>query len=465
MKKIKRMLALLVPMVMVMVMTVTASAAKVEGQYQADITVTNLAENVETTLRLYNVIYLDRDETENETWSVVSWAKSFIQLDAKKGAYKITNPEGLKAAAEQQEANQTAKTAETSYTFTKLAIGAYVVLADDAAGTYGLMVTNTYDEDGVYMAAKPANVVAKIEGYNTDKTANDKFVHRGENVDFTITTKFPAKENMEGDVLTKFVIVDTPNGLLINGLPIVTISGVPVEITKDMVDVETSNGMTTSYKVDLSSFIESSQAGATVEVKYSATVVDEKGYNNTVTVDSDTVEYTPSVVEGFEGDITLTKINEDGTQKLSGAEFSVYKGDEKDAALESEALYFVKVKDGEYRLALNNSENGATQTIITGLQGTVKITGLDEGTYWFKETKAPEGYAVVDDPVSATIEAGDEDRNVSIGEKGDFTFTNTKLSSLPETGGIGTTIFTIGGCAIMIAAAGLFFASRRKSTK
>ena len=38
-----------------------------------------------------------------------------------------------------------------------------------------------------------------------------------------------------------------------------------------------------------------------------------------------------------------------------------------------------------------------------------------------------------------------------------------KLSSLPETGGIGTTIFTIAGCVIMIAAAGLFFASRKKS--
>ncbi|MCI9142659.1 MAG: LPXTG cell wall anchor domain-containing protein [Lachnospiraceae bacterium] len=43
--------------------------------------------------------------------------------------------------------------------------------------------------------------------------------------------------------------------------------------------------------------------------------------------------------------------------------------------------------------------------------------------------------------------------------------TNTKLSSLPSTGGIGTTIFTIGGCAIMILAAGLYFASRRKSAK
>ena len=45
------------------------------------------------------------------------------------------------------------------------------------------------------------------------------------------------------------------------------------------------------------------------------------------------------------------------------------------------------------------------------------------------------------------------------------TLANTKLSSLPSTGGIGTTIFTIGGCVIMIAAAGLFFASRRKESK
>lgn len=40
---------------------------------------------------------------------------------------------------------------------------------------------------------------------------------------------------------------------------------------------------------------------------------------------------------------------------------------------------------------------------------------------------------------------------------------NTKLSTLPGTGGIGTTIFTIGGVVIMISAAGLFFANRRKS--
>ena len=41
---------------------------------------------------------------------------------------------------------------------------------------------------------------------------------------------------------------------------------------------------------------------------------------------------------------------------------------------------------------------------------------------------------------------------------------NTKLSTLPGTSGIGTTIFTIGGIVIMITAAGLFFANRRKNS-
>ena len=47
----------------------------------------------------------------------------------------------------------------------------------------------------------------------------------------------------------------------------------------------------------------------------------------------------------------------------------------------------------------------------------------------------------------------------------DIDIENTKLASLPETGGMGTTIFTIGGCLIMIVAAGLFFVTRRKAEK
>ena len=74
---------------------------------------------------------------------------------------------------------------------------------------------------------------------------------------------------------------------------------------------------------------------------------------------------------------------------------------------------------------------------------------------------------------TVTINGTDKkgDSSVNVGEFGNaaagdkINIPNTKLSGLPSTGGIGTTIFTIGGCAIMIIAAGLFFASRRKSSK
>ena len=94
-------------------------------------------------------------------------------------------------------------------------------------------------------------------------------------------------------------------------------------------------------------------------------------------------------------------------------------------------------------------------TNIVATDGVVVAKGLDNGEYQIVETKAPAGYSVVEVP-NVTIENGENPvatANVS----------DTKLHSLPHTGGIGTTIFTIAGCVIMIAAAGLFFASRKKS--
>ena len=96
---------------------------------------------------------------------------------------------------------------------------------------------------------------------------------------------------------------------------------------------------------------------------------------------------------------------------------------------------------------------------MVATNGTLEVKGLDEGTYWFKETKAPEGYSINAD--------GTENEKITENNTAHVpmrtSLKDTKLSSLPSTGGIGTTIFTIAGCVIMIAAAGLFFASRKKS--
>lgn len=106
--------------------------------------------------------------------------------------------------------------------------------------------------------------------------------------------------------------------------------------------------------------------------------------------------------------------------------------------------------------------------------GTFTVSGLDykengdTTRYKFVEIKAPDGYSISDANSTITWAAMTDTNNDKIPDNldveltGDATMADTKLANLPSTGGIGTTIFTIGGCAIMIAAAGLFFASRRK---
>ena len=117
----------------------------------------------------------------------------------------------------------------------------------------------------------------------------------------------------------------------------------------------------------------------------------------------------------------------------------------------------MKKANGEYKLADAETDD-ASQTVVA-TNGTVKVEGLDEGAYHFTETKAPSGYSINAKGADATITAAKQSVSVEV------TLTDTKLSALPSTGGIGTTIFTIGGCAIMIVAAGLFFATRRKTQK
>ena len=99
--------------------------------------------------------------------------------------------------------------------------------------------------------------------------------------------------------------------------------------------------------------------------------------------------------------------------------------------------------------------------------GTVTVKGLKVGDYFFQEVVAPDGYSIsTNDTAFKMIETKDA-RNVVTGVVAEnpqnIFMLDTQISQLPSTGGIGTTIFTIAGCVIMIAAAGLFFASRKKS--
>lgn len=132
MKKLKKLFAVILSLIMVLAMGITSFAAKVTNEYTNTITVSNLAEGVDTILNVYNIIYLDLNTEGNQTWVVVDWAKPYVEEDAATGKFTITNAEGLRDAADKQSsADVTATESGTSHEFTKLPIGAYVIRAFD----------------------------------------------------------------------------------------------------------------------------------------------------------------------------------------------------------------------------------------------------------------------------------------------------------------------------------------------
>lgn len=462
----KKIGALLVAAVMVLSMCTAVFATQVKDHYADKITVTNLAADVATTLNVYNIIYLDVDNAGNQTWKVVDWAKDYIEEDTTNGEFKIKDnkSEDLKNAADARTADYTAIESGTSHEFTNLPIGAYVIRAFDTKGTYSLMVANTYDKAGdTYMASKSANVVAKMSKYKVTKAADDKFVRRGQRVNFTVTTQMASKTNAKNEELKTFKVVDTSKGLKADSfvLDSVKIAGEAKTVDTLKVTTVSNEDGTVTYTVDLSDFISATEAGTTIEVKYSAIVENDHTYNNSATVDSNTVDYVPGIVNGHTGTVILKKVDIKGNT-LNGAEFQLLKvtsAGKESAEATKTPVSVVRVSAGEYKVALDGEKDATTTLVATN--GTLKVTGLDEGNYEFKETKAPTGYKVSSENKAFTMTA-DEEKEVTV-NAGEFV--NTKLSSLPSTGGMGTYLFTIIGVVVMAGAAGAFFISRRKGSE
>ncbi len=451
---------------MVLSMCTAVFATQVKDHYADKITVTNLAADVATTLNVYNIIYLDVDNAGNQTWKVVDWAKDYIEEDTTNGEFKIKDnkSEDLKNAADARTADYTAIESGTSHEFTNLPIGAYVIRAFDTKGTYSLMVANTYDKAGdTYMASKSANVVAKMSEYKVTKAADDKFVRRGQRVNFTVTTQMASKTNAKNEELKTFKVVDTSKGLKADSFVLDSVKIAGEAKTVDTLKVTTvpNEDGTVTYTVDLSDFISATEAGTTIEVKYSAIVENDHTYNNSATVDSNTVDYVLGIVNGHTGTVTLKKVDIKGNT-LNGAEFQLLKvtsAGKESAEATKTPVSVVRVSAGEYKVALDGEKDATTTLVATN--GTLTVTGLDEGNYEFKETKAPTGYKVSSENKAFTMTA-DEEKEVTV-NAGEFV--NTKLSSLPSTGGMGTYLFTIIGVVVMAGAAGAFFISRRKGSE
>ena len=478
MSKVKRILSVIMAMVMVLAMSVPTFAA---------------GENATITLKRFDkankVEYMQiiqKDETKTSGWAFTNGAgkcftEAFELTDSEDAQQQViwglikyndnsvklpTGVTAVTATAAKIDLALSKVAALTGFTVAKNkesievnAAGVYAIKAEETGFTY--KTATAYVGFGEpYPTLTGAEVTAKKSPTSVDKIVadDDHVVAIGDIVTYTIEAYVPFIDAANTDNRT-FTITDKITGADYylagpNSVNNVTMVGKDGQVGTIVVN-EDGKGFT----IDLSKLVADTSnpnAGKKITVTYTAKVKE-------LTVENTAGSHTADATYGgnnvpvklFTGEITLLKYGDsDEANVLKDAEFEV----SKDEA--ATPLKFKLQENGNYRYAPDAED--ASTVVKTNAEGKIVVEGLNVGTYHFKETKAPEGYSINTDGKDITL----TQTGVATGiVKASGKLNDTKLNALPSTGGIGTTIFTIGGCAIMIVAAGLFFATRRKTQK
>lgn len=478
MSKVKRILSVIMAMVMVLAMSVPTFAA---------------GENATITLKRFDkankVEYMQiiqKDETKTSGWAFTNGAgkcftEAFELTDSEDAQQQViwglikyndnsvklpTGVTAVTAKAAKIDLALSKVAALTGFTVAKNkesievnAAGVYAIKAEETGFTY--KTATAYVGFGEpYPTLTGAEVTAKKSPTSVDKIVadDDHVVAIGDIVTYKIEAYVPFIDAANTDNRT-FTITDKITGADYylagpNSVNNVTMVGKDGQVGTIVVN-EDGKGFT----IDLSELVADTSnpnAGKIITVTYTAKVKE-------LTVENTAGSHTADATYGgnnvpvklFTGEITLLKYGDsDEANVLKDAEFEV----SKDEA--ATPLKFKLQENGNYRYAPDAED--ASTVVKTNAEGKIVVEGLNVGTYHFKETKAPEGYSINTDGKDITLtQTGVATAIVKASGK----LNDTKLNALPSTGGIGTTIFTIGGCAIMIVAAGLFFATRRKTQK
>lgn len=467
MKLFKKVSAMVVSLLMALAMVVPVAAAN------PTITVKNIATDENVTLSYLKVV--KQDKTTKTGWAFVDETVAQIFRDeyGKKDDQAILASLANSAAHSKALArlgNLSGFTGFTNNGERKTEVdgaGLYVVKVVDNSNkyTYNVMAAPINFEYANNPATlKNAELAVKRSETKLTKTVNDTdgAVHNGQTVTYTINVKVPSIDPTATNKL--FKVTDKLTGAEYQKNTVVAKLGLGNNATT--LDVTpTFDDATNSFELDLSSLIDdtNSNAGKDVTITYDVLVTSENDkVTNTANVSRTGSEnYSSDSVDLYEGAITLTKTNayEKGSDKklLAGAGFNVLDKD-------GNVLKFVDKGNNTYVLAKDQTvTTGVVTEVVTGANGQLVVKGLDKGKYQFKEVTAPDGYSINETNSSATL--------TITGDKATAEFTadtdmrDTEVGALPETGGIGTTIFTVGGCAIMVVAAALFFMNKKKHEK
>ena len=312
----------------------------------------------------------------------------------------------------------------------------------------------------------------------------------GDTVTYQLTSKVP---DMTGYNSYTFKFSDT----LSKGLDLKEVLSVKVGNTTLTAKTTGANTYALAYDktsriltVTLNDFYSSykNYTGETITVVYTATLNKDAVIGMNPNTNKAVVEYSndpksdgtgtsePSKVDVHTFDFTIFKyyLKDETQTALANAEFELYKANTAgNAADENAKINIVKVKDGEYRQATPEeaaAEGFKSDVIVSGTNGKVLVKGLDAGTYYLRETKAPEGYNKLLSDIKVEIKANyDETTGKLTSYSVDYTYNGTKTAGtaitskdnspevavenktgaqLPSTGSKGALMVTLAGIVL-----------------
>lgn len=471
MRKMKKLASLMLALVMVFSMAMTVTAAKGTNTNDGKITINNAVKG--QTYTIYEILQLESYDTDKNAYSYKAtdaW-KNFIESADIKDVYVIVDANGYvtwktgasasdfaalaKEYAKKLDSNQGQKEATSgTVEFTGLNLGYYLV--DSTLGTVCSLDTTNPE-----VTIEEKNGEPTVDK-NVKENSNDTW---GKKNDASVgdTVYFETTINVVDGQPKNYVLHDKMSeGLTFNSESVeVKVNGTKITGGYTL----KTEGITDECTFEITFADGTLKPNDVVTVTYSA-VLNEKAviYDNANTNDTKldygdngTTEWVQTKTYTYKFDLVKTDTN---NKVLTGAEFKLY-----DAETGGNEIALVKESDGGYRVATSaeKSASGFEAAVIEA--GKVTIKGLDAGTYWLEETKAPEGYNKLSGRVEVKIEDKNLDATVDAGTwtAGGVKVENKTGTELPSTGGMGTTIFYVLGSILVIGAAVLLITRKRMS--
>ena len=470
-KTFKKLFAVLLAAALVLAMAVPAFAVTNTGT-NGSITIDNAVSG--ETYTIYRMFTLDSYDAASKTYSytVESAWENFFKTGVGKDYITLTNghptwTEGADAAAFAKAALAWAKTNNIGHTDQKSATGTEVTFSDLDLGYY--LVDSSL---GALCSLNTTNPKATIKEKN-GVPAMDKKIVTGENsTSDSSTAKIGDTVNYKVTIevakgASDYELTDTMSDGLSFSSGSIKVDGVALNDTIATLTLKQKEGDPTFTLTFADSYV-ADKIGKTIVVTYSATLNDKAavgdtgdGNTNSATLtygNNKSVTHT-TTTRTYEFD--LLKVDGADHKLLNGAEFKLY-----DAKTSGNIIKVVRLDNGNYRVAMPGESGSAD---IIAVNGKVRISGLDKTIYWLEETKAPDGYNKLTErkPVDLTSGSNNTTLTSDTWSEADHgvAVENNAGAILPDTGGMGTTLFYVIGGGLMVAAVVLLVTKKRMEHK